>query len=278
MHLYPLQRLHEYCADSMDWTSWLRSRACCRAFGSTTSLNHCHGIRLFQQRRFVRLHEYCADSMDWLSWLRSRACCRAFGSTTTLNHCHGIRLFEQRKFVPLLQQAASYAMEEISSQPWDETNPRCCSERCKHSRRTGVYVPRHTPIVGLTPEEITATQNLWWKNYERTPSWGTADWARADPQMRVSEWMRRYAYGLSGREVDTAPKDFYVVCCAECYQRVRKKLEILSQYKQQYFEVVIGVEKLVLERDKSRRPLSVFFECAFLEICIGQRIRCTDVL
>ena len=249
MDFDPLQRLHESCPESMDWTSWLRSRVCCRVFGSTTSVNHCHGIRLLKQREFVRLHEYCADSMDWKSWLRSRACCRAFGRITSLKHCHGIRLFQQRKIFKPLQQAASYAKEEISSQPWDETDPRCCSERCEHGRKTGVYVPRHTPIRGLTPAEITTTQYLWWQNDEREVSWG-----RTDPQITVSEYMRRHAYRLFGRQIDTAPKDFYVVCCAECYHRVHQKLEIISQYKRQHFEIVIGVEELVLKRDTSRRP------------------------
>ena len=48
------------------------------------------------------------------------------------------------------------------------------------------------------------------------------------------------------------PIKFYVVCCMECGEKLKKALKICHHYDDTKFEILLGVTRMILPHDSSR--------------------------
>ena len=110
-----------------------------------------------------------------------------------------------------------------------------------------MWIPRHVPLSRATQEELLQIQSLWWNNY---PGELSVSWARSDPQQTVSSWMVHSANRCRANEDGVNPRRFYVVCCTFCYSKVEFNLTVINAFKKENYEVVLGVDKLRLPRDR----------------------------
>ena len=164
-----------------------------------------------------------------------------------------------------LKEAATHAKLTISSEPWTVRNPRCCSERCPYSRKTGLWLPA---------SEMVSQQNLWWRNLMTENAWNlvTEEWAEnlteKRPQEEIDEFFGYRPFGPIPGEVDRIDKSgkkWYVVCSELCFIRVKVALETIKLYTKQNFGIVIGVEEyddrsIRNSRSRSRSPRAVELE------------------
>ena len=139
-----------------------------------------------------------------------------------------------------LKEAATHAKLTISSEPWTVRNPRCCSECCPYSRKTGLWLPA---------SEMVSQQNLWWRNLmTEKRDLVTEEWAENLTEKRSQEKISSYIFADREffpfpAEVGRDGKKWYVVCSELCFIRVKVALETIKLHTKQNFGIVIGVEK-----------------------------------
>ena len=146
----------------------------------------------------------------------------------TFIHCHkvlsktvktaGIGAYADRYAVQLpwrraLKEAATHAQQTISSEPWTEQDPRCCSECCPYSRKTGLWTKR-----------------------------GPEGWDIFGDNKLGHLGMRPCIHFVHlKRTVGGVCKKWHVVCSERCFIRVKMALETIKLHTKQDYGIVIGV-------------------------------------
>ena len=130
----------------------------------------------------------------------------------------------------LVSDAARLALKSISNVPWTAEDPKCALQHCRYDGKTGKWIPRY-----VARDEAYIVETMWWHNGATT--W--MDCARSDPQETVEEFIEY----MSNR---TEVKNFYVVCCMACGEELQKALRTVHIDGEQNFEIILGVDRMVL--------------------------------
>jgi hypothetical protein len=185
------------------------------------------------------------EALDWISWLNCRSASKQ--ETCAVNERNERKLRMKLIYLQMKKGqeiAATAAAQLISVKTWNVHDPRCCYVYCQGNTngQTGVWMPRHVPLMWLEEVDAILVESLWWKN-------GKSDrkvYTRCSPQQTVEQGMRR-------SHEDNPTKKFYVVCCEACGEAVDNALNILHMgtVNRYQHEIVLGVERLILSSDRA---------------------------
>ena len=150
-------------------------------------------------------------AVDSETYVRIRAVCRAWLSEYNAQN-RRIERLKWNQIKQLHREASLAALHIITSKPWTVQDPFCCHLYCYGEycigRRTGLWVPRHVVPNRLSEQDRTLVRNQWWRN--GTQRSRERKYGSSDPQISVSEWIHREAFG----------KRCYVVCSEACHEKV----------------------------------------------------------
>ena len=191
-----------------------------------------------------------AGVVDWESWLRCRAACKIWNHKlidVAWKSRHAEK-YARRKINKAQDTVTSLASQTIHSKPWTAQDPRCCSSYCrnKSERRTGLWVPRHIPFCQVPEQEqdVILIKNLWWKNMTSPQR----RYRTCDPQRSVQQCIEE-------NKATHRIHQSFVVCSEACHANVEMALKIVyvrNLVHPNPYEVIIGVDKLVLSRDTQK--------------------------
>ena len=137
----------------------------------------------------------------------------------------------------LVSDAARLALKSISNVPWTAEDPKCDLQHCRYDGMTGKWIPRH-----VKRDEASIVETMWWHNGAR---WTVKDCARSVQQ----ETVEAHIEYMSNR---TEGESFYVVCCMACGEELQKALRTVHIDGEQNFEIILGVDRIILPRDIER--------------------------